>query len=1314
MAELTKLTGTYIRSGSIPTTALSGGVVSSSLQVISALPGGTISSSAQVTALLPTDVVSSSVQVKSFLPEGTVSASSQYPGWVTSSTQVNYTELQNIPSGIASSSAQVKAYLPTDTVSSSAQVTAFLPTGAVSSSGQVDITNTTNYTSFSSSIATIDTTQTSRLAALENVTGSYATTGSNTFVAPQTISDTTNSTSYLDGALHIAGGMSVRKDVRISGSMTINGLLTAVSMSTQYVTSSQYNVGVSRITLNDDDNVRFAGLSIIDSGSSSPTSASIYWDSLQHRFLYENLSGSAYNSAILIAGPKHTGSLGDESGLTTGYIPVATGDDHISNSVMFQTGSNISIGTTTTPTAGAKVKIATATRTAAFFDLDATGGENWIIDSTNTAGSTDVLGIYPYGGTGLYIRDNGNVGIGTASPARVLTVYTSGSASRILLQNNATGTAINNGFDIAMETDGVATVWNYQNSYMRFGTNNTERMRIDAAGSLLVGGTSTAAGGLVQIQSSSNTIISVRSTNGAGTAPGIRFYHDTNDEFVIRGGDGLRFFGSGVNERVVITGAGNVGIGTTNPGYKLDVRGEAVLGYVGNRYLYIDSNANVIARGETGGWAMSHAFRGSANTDRGGFGALGANDALTYYWIGADYSNATMVLTSGSAGNVGINTTSPNRKLVVYGTSDTYVSIVGGTSNVASLLFGDTSSDSVGRITYNNSTDSFSFLTNSNDRMFISGSGNVGIGTTNPSYKVSTQGTGDHRIYHYNSGTTTSDNAIIQAEVAGDNSGNAFFCAGKTGLVWSLGRNTTTGNFEIRSNFNLANDASSRLIIKTTGEVGIGTTDPAGYKLNITGGATRVASYLSFGDNGYIRADASGWLQFQGGTSGTRIMEKNNSAALVTVLDGGNVGIGTTNPIGKLQLGSNTFSGTNGLYANSRIGAMVNGSLTSIVYASTYNDPSYPDYGLVFIHGANTSNYNVWSISPDGPAKGDGLNFIYELNSTNIHPITPKVVFKGNGNVGIGTTNPSNAKLQLAGSANSFIIDADANAFDGRAVLLPGRFFVGTLGGGYPEIGYNFNAFNSTYTKLANDTAWRITFGANNRMDFGYAGSGTGAFSWNTAMSINTSGNVGIGTTSPGATSRLHIAGSTQDNITILYTGTSGGHESGVRFEDFRGQQNAFIGNNLDNDGVGVAAAHLVFKTSTGGTVSERIRITTSGNVGIGTTNPGSYKLQVQGDTYVTGTLTEGSSIALKKNINPITDALNIIKNLTGYTFDRTDSDATNQAGLIAEEVAQVLPGVVSLDQDGNPAGVQYTKIIAYLVESIKELKSELDILKRQ
>jgi hypothetical protein len=50
---------------------------------------------------------------------------------------------------------------------------------------------------------------------------------------------------------------------------------------------------------------------------------------------------------------------------------------------------------------------------------------------------------------------------------------------------------------------------------------------------------------------------------------------------------------------------------------------------------------------------------------------------------------------------------------------------------------------------------------------------------------------------------------------------------------------------------------------------------------------------------------------------------------------------------------------------------------------------------------------------------------------------------------------------------------------------------------------------------------------------------------------------------------------------------------------------------------------------------------------------------------------------------------------------------------LIAEEVEQVLPNIIQKDKEGNPSGIQYTNLIAYLVESIKELKTEIDSLKK-
>jgi len=178
--------------------------------------------------------------------------------------------------------------------------------GVVSSSVQVDVRNTTG-------IATI------------------ATTGSNTFTGVQTISNTTNSTTFANGALIVQGGVGIAKDVNISGSLTVDGLLTAVSTSIQYVTSSQLTLGISRVTVNDDDLVRFGGLSVIDSGSTFGTGSLLY-DALNDRWLFE-VDDLNYNSALIIGGPRNSGSLGGEIGLTQYRVPVAVDQNHIDSRI---------------------------------------------------------------------------------------------------------------------------------------------------------------------------------------------------------------------------------------------------------------------------------------------------------------------------------------------------------------------------------------------------------------------------------------------------------------------------------------------------------------------------------------------------------------------------------------------------------------------------------------------------------------------------------------------------------------------------------------------------------------------------------------------------------------------------------------------------------------------------------------------------------------------------------------------------------------------------------------------------------------------
>jgi hypothetical protein len=128
--------------------------------------------------------------------------------------------------------------------------------------------------------------------------------------------------------------------------VNILGTLTAVSASFQYTTSSVVVVGQNKILLNTNTPAtRFGGISVQDSGSVGNPSGSLFWDSLNDRWIYQHPSGSTegYNSAILLAGPANSGSLGNEQTLTAGKIPVATGEDHLDNSIITQAGSQINV-----------------------------------------------------------------------------------------------------------------------------------------------------------------------------------------------------------------------------------------------------------------------------------------------------------------------------------------------------------------------------------------------------------------------------------------------------------------------------------------------------------------------------------------------------------------------------------------------------------------------------------------------------------------------------------------------------------------------------------------------------------------------------------------------------------------------------------------------------------------------------------------------------------------------------------------------------------------------------------------------------------
>ena len=151
----------------------------------------------------------------------------------------------------------------------------------------------------------------------------------------------------ITGSLGIDGSLDVTNDAVIHGNLYVSGNLELLGTASYVnISSSQVDLGTNIINLNTYAPFeRFGGITVHDSGSNAGATGSLLWDAVHNVWLYSNPSGSAYASARFIAGPKNTGSLGDETGLTVGHFPIATGDDHISDSLLTYLGTTLAFNT---------------------------------------------------------------------------------------------------------------------------------------------------------------------------------------------------------------------------------------------------------------------------------------------------------------------------------------------------------------------------------------------------------------------------------------------------------------------------------------------------------------------------------------------------------------------------------------------------------------------------------------------------------------------------------------------------------------------------------------------------------------------------------------------------------------------------------------------------------------------------------------------------------------------------------------------------------------------------------------------------------
>jgi hypothetical protein len=114
-------------------------------------------------------------------------------------------------------------------------------------------------------------------------------------------------------------------------------------------------------------------------------------------------------------------------------------------------------------------------------------------------------------------------------------------------------------------------------------------------------------------------------------------------------------------------------------------------------------------------------------------------------------------------------------------------------------------------------------------------------------------------------------------------------------------------------------------------------------------------------------------------------------------------------------------------------------------------------------------------------------------------------------------------------------------------------------------------------------------------------------------------------------------------------------------------------------------------------------------------TTSSSYAMYVNGNVYATGDITAYSDRRKKTNIVTIDNALDKVSQLRGVFYDKIDEvEKGRQTGVIAQEINEVLPEVVTYAADVDEYGVKYGNIVGVLIEAIKEQTSIIDNLKQR
>ncbi|MGE4234638.1 MAG: tail fiber domain-containing protein [Bacteriovoracia bacterium] len=930
----------------------------------------------------------------------------------------------------------------------------------------------------------------------------------------------------------------------------------------------------------------------------------------------------------------------------------------------------------------------------------------------------------------------GDVGIGTSSPDRPLHV-TSASAPTILQENTAAGADQKIRYSTTTTSGDMA--WGKFTDNM---SSSTEHMRLMSSGNLGVGVTSatavlhlkagTATASTAPLKFTSGTLLSTPE-NGAVEYDGTDYYASSGGArkklaLLTSSGD----FTSVTNSSGAIT----LSAGGTNQNVTLSPSGTGVVTTSSPTTI---TNATASTSSSTGALVVSGGVGvggdifTAGNVSSGGvfLSPLGSAAAPTYAFTGdtdtgvfSPAADIWAISTGGSeklrvsSGKLSIGMANPTGKIGIYN---------GSVDSVKLLSFQESSSTDTFYLegNYAGTGATGNWLTmrdwNNNNIMTWRGDGFVGVGTTSPGAPLhvsktdtTTSGTiyGGVEItptYNQASATTANTDLYINRTETSVGSGAQYLIDARAGGVSKFSVSNTGVMI-------LANTLSGQYIASGQAYNGNGNTMNSTVSIQ-----NRDISSATYG----VQMSSGTISNTSGSFAATKIIPIYNETAstasntdLLINRTETSIGSGTQRLI-DAQVGGTTkfnvdnsgngyFAGTLGIGVASPSTTLHVAKTDSTTYATSSGVVGVPNGTSQVLENIDTTNSTA-SLIQFVTRSGGAVNRSYMglISSatqsgefvfgqrTGASAYSERLRINSSGYVGIGTTNPTRA-LSVVGMTSVTSSTQYGGSFwsNGTNTIADIKGTSATNDGGMLDL-YNGGTKNVQLVATGN--------------------------------SYLNGGNLGIGTTSPAYV--LDVAGN-GGNITAVFgadnsatTRTDATQKTtrlGVPHYTNAEEPMALFyatsavatnsitiggGTTLLNAATQISLYTAANNTTTTGT--ERLRIDSSGNVGIGTTSPG-YKLQV-------GAAADGSEARanawnilsderLKKNFQAIPNALDKIISLNGYFYQwNKGPDQKRKLGLKAQEVEKVFPEIVSQGKDGYKS-VSYDHLIAPVINAIKEL----------